>query len=158
MGTYPWGPHGPQSGPNQVTPNPTPAYVPPAWPSAPAPFPSYGGQPAYGGGGGGGYVGTGGPRGKSYLLAILLSMFFGPFGLLYASKKVAVVMLLAVFGLTLSQVLLAPAAMIRASGGVIDFMANNALLDQMWSFAIFCSVIVSIFGVMRYNRALKKKK
>ena len=87
MGSYPWGPHGPQSGPNQVTSNPTPAYVPP--PAAPSWTPTVQGG-GYGGGpvANTGYVATpSGPRKKHYVLAVILAAIFEPVGLFYASKK-----------------------------------------------------------------------
>ena len=160
MGTYPWGPHGPQSGPNQVTPNPTPAYVPPAPTPSWNPAPS---APSYGGGGGtgsvgGGYVGYSGPKGKSYLLALILSTLFGPLGLLYSSKMMGVLGLVTFSFLIYLQVAHAPAGMINASGGFMNFMANNAVLDHAWSLFVFWSVVFAIIGVFRYNRAIKKKK
>jgi hypothetical protein len=63
MGYQPWGPHGPTQDANSVPYNPTPAYVPPAWPSdtptgnlgggggVPSGYTGYsGGGAAYGGG------------------------------------------------------------------------------------------------------------
>ena len=162
MGTYPWGPHGPQSGPNEVTPNPTPAYVPPPpTPSWDAPStPSYGGGGYSGGatGTGGAVLGTGGPPHKSYFLAIILSTLFGPLGLLYSSKMMGVLGLVTFSFLVYTQVAHVPMAVINASGGFLNFMANNALLDHMWSVFVFWSVVLGIIGVFRFNQANKKKK
>src|SRR5579884_3940290 len=101
MGSYPWGPHGPQSGPNQVTPNPTPAWVPPP------PGPSYTAQPhaaSYSGGAvqSSGYVAPSGPRKKHYVVAVLLALLFAPLGLLYASKKGALVLLILLFAVPIA--------------------------------------------------------
>jgi hypothetical protein len=106
----------------------------------------------------GAYVGAGGPRGKSYLLAVILSTLFGPLGLLYSSKMMGVLGLVTFSFLVYTQVAHVPAAVISASGGFMNFMANNALLDHMWSVFVFWSVVLAIIGVFRYNRAIKKKK
>ena len=75
MGTYPWGPHGPQSSPHEVMPNPTA-------PSAPVPdfgggnyyptTPSYGGGYAGGATGGGGYAGGAGYSGGAGFFGFLV--------------------------------------------------------------------------------------
>src|ERR1041385_7737291 len=75
MGTYPWGPHGPQSSPHEVMPNPTA-------PSAPVPdfgggnyyptTPSYGGGYAGGATGGGGYAGSAGYSGGAGFFGFLV--------------------------------------------------------------------------------------
>lgn len=78
MGSYPWGPHGPQSGPNQVTPNPTPSYVPP--PAAPTYYPQTQAQRYYGEAAQNtGYAGVAtGPRKKHYVLAAMGAYSFVP--------------------------------------------------------------------------------
>jgi hypothetical protein len=75
--TQPFGPHGPQVPAHSVTPNPT----------AQTPQSISGGAPDYGGPrganapSGGGYV----AGRKSMAKAIALSVFFGPFGVIYAT-------------------------------------------------------------------------
>src|SRR5690349_10949457 len=102
MGTFPWGPNGPETGPNEVTPNPTPSYVPPPpTPSYEPPASSWGAPvsgPAYYGGNsvpytGPVYSGPIKPRRKHYFLALFLTFLFGPLGLFYASKKGALAVL-----------------------------------------------------------------
>ena len=158
MGTYPWGPHGPQSGPNEVTPNPTPAYVPPPsstdW-SAPASTPSYGGGPTYSGGGAVGYTG---PHTKSYFFAILLSAIFGPLGLFYATKKGALVMLLLLFGYPIALTALGHAPGVYEAGNPISIIGNDAVMNGVWRIAMPVSVIWSIFAVASHNRAVKASK
>lgn len=80
--TSPWGPHGPQVGANDVTPNPTAQGTNYDWNASAAPnysAPNYSprggravsGMPAYV------------PKPKSIILAILFPLIFGPFGMLY---------------------------------------------------------------------------
>jgi len=154
-GSYPWGPHGPQSGPNQVTPNPTPAWVPP--PAAPSggswgrPLPA----------GGGGQAGTSvpitfTPRPKRYWLALLLAAIFGPLGLFYASKKGALLLLALLFAV--------PYAM--ATMGVwpafhrhpLYVLANDAVMDRMWRVCVMASLVWCVSGVHRYNKQFKEAK
>ncbi len=155
---YPWGPHGPQSDPNAVTPNPTPSYSPPASSGWDTPSsPSYGSPVSYGGGGGGGYAGPTGPRLKSYFLGIVCTMVFGPFGLFYASKKGALIMLLVLFGvpITLGALVLAPA---HQAVNPLSILDNTRIMNPMWSVSVFCSVIWSIISVRLYNKAQKASK
>lgn len=78
--TSPWGPHGPQVPAHSVTPNPT-APSPISGPG-PTPFGQPDSQPGYPGGG---TDRLAGPVGlKSMKLAVILSAFFGPLGLIYA--------------------------------------------------------------------------
>ena len=156
---YPWGPHGPQGGPNQVTPNPTPAYVPP-----PMPQPVSYGTPApatYSGGGGGtvGYQGTYTytPRPKHYWLALFLSLVFGPLGLFYASKKGALILLVLLFAVPYSLATLGawPGTFHRHP---LLILQHDAVMNRMWSICVFLSVVWSMFGVRRYNKALKAGK
>ena len=161
MGTYPWGPHGPQSGPNEVTPNPTPAYVPPPsstdW-SAPASTPSYGGggyqQPTYSGGGAVGYTG---PHTKSYFFAILLSAIFGPLGLFYATKKGGLVMLLLLFGYPIALTALGHAPGVYEAGNPISIIGNDLVMNPLWKMVVPVCVIWSVIGVMGYNRKARSK-
>jgi hypothetical protein len=153
---YPWGPHGPQSGPNQVTPNPTPAYVPPpassgGWSAS---------APSYSGGGGGGvgysgYSGYSGPRTKSYILSTLLTMIFGPFGLFYATAKGDLVLLFFLFGFPAIMGFLGLAPGVPQAGHPLAMLNNEPVMENMWSVSVFCSVIWSLIAVMRYNRKVK---
>ncbi|MGH9523700.1 MAG: hypothetical protein ACRD3E_14320 [Terriglobales bacterium] len=80
MGSFPWGPHGPESSPYDVRPNPTaPSTFPNIGGGGDYAAPSYGGGAPYGGSsyGGGGVSMTGG--GSNPLLSILLSLFMLPF-------------------------------------------------------------------------------
>lgn len=154
-GNYPWGPHGPQSGPNQVTPNPTPAWVPP--PSAPSG--GSWGVPARGPSGGGGSVGTGypitfTPRPKRYWLALILAAIFGPLGLFYASKKGALLLLVLLFAVPYT---------LAALGGwhgafrrhPLYVLGNDGVMDGMWRLFVVASLVWSVFGVHRYNKKFK---
>jgi len=156
MGSFPWGPHGPQSGPNQVTPNPTPAYVPPPPMESPGSF----GVPApasYGGGGGGvvGYQGTYTPGPKHYWLALPLTFFLGPLGLFYASKKGALLLLVLFFA---GPYLLASYG---PSLGIFprhpQFALQRAMINQMWSLCVVLSMIWSVVAVRLHNKALKAR-
>jgi hypothetical protein len=132
--TSPFGPHGPQVPANSVTPNPT-AYTPPTIPS-PISF----GQPAAPTGYPGPYAGTGGtvaagPRRKSMVLAIILSVCLGPFGLIYS-------------------------AMSRQYMSTLFFMGGSVLamlwLKIPWSPFVIISVIWSVIAVNSYNNSLTK--
>ena len=160
MGSYPWGPHGPQSGPNEVTPNPTPAYVPPPEPSGgswapPAYNPSassYGAPAAYSGGAVYGRTFT--PRPKSYLLALILSFLFGPLGLFYATKKGALVMLLLLVGVPVGL------GVLGTWGGAIqrhplEILGHDSVMNRFWSVSVFFSMIWSVIRVRGYNKRLK---
>jgi len=153
-GNYPWGPHGPQSGPNQVTPNPTPAWVPQqigggSWaPSAPAPS---------GGGGHAGPVATISwtPKPKSYVLALILSAIFGPFGLFYAAKKGSLLFLVLLFAVPYML------ASMGAFGPAfhrhpLEIIGIDRVMNRFWTLAVFCSLIWAVVAVWRYNRAFKK--
>ena len=160
MNTYPWGPHGPQSSPHQVTPNPTQSYVPP--PAAPAYYPvaSGGGgghTGGYAGGTGGGAVGGyAGPPRKSYVMAVILSGLFGPFGLLYANAKAAKILLLIVAANVAFHVMSAPDAAIVRAGGLLSFIGGNNALDAAWSLATLCSVVLAVLGVRSFRAKAAK--
>ena len=155
---YPWGPHGPQAGPNQVTPNPTPAYVPPPAPSGGswAPAPSV----PYSGGGGGNYAGSGTaagtytPRPKSYVLALILGAVFGPFGLLYVSARGALLLLLLLGGVPVTL------AKLGAYGPALhrfplEVLGRDAVMNPMWRLCVMASLVWAVIGVWRHNRRLK---
>lgn len=158
MGSYPWGPHGPQSGPNEVTPNPTPSYVPPA------PTPDYYPPPAsspvsYGGGpvqysGPVQYTGPVRPRRKGYLVALGLTFFFGPLGLLYATKKGGLAMLffLVAVPVALGVVGVLPGGSPSHPFAILD---HSSVMDRMWSISVVVSVFWSVIAVNRHNAALK---
>jgi hypothetical protein len=152
MGTYPWGPHGPQSGPNQVTPNPTPSYVPPP-PQAPYVPPS---GPGFGGGGQVPVQYTGtiatGPRKKGYIVALILALFFGPLGLFYASKKGALILLaiLATVPLVLSFGGMLPGGVPR---NPFEVWSYDFVMDPIWAVLVVVSAIWAIFGVRAFNKA-----
>lgn len=158
MGSCPWGPHGPQSGPNQVTPNPTPSYSPPAWNP---PASSNWGAPAstpvsYGGGGGyTGYTGPPKPRTKSYILAVFLALIFGPLGLFYASKKGALVTLLFLVGVPVSLNMFLSSAAVRFTSNPFAILENSTVMDQFWRLSVLISVIWSVVAVIRFNRKSK---
>jgi hypothetical protein len=81
MGYQPWGPHGPTQDANSVPCNPTPAYVPPAWPSYEPPANTGGGgaaQTGYTGYSGGG-VGVGGGTAVAPGSWPILSLILVPF-------------------------------------------------------------------------------
>jgi hypothetical protein len=159
MGSYPWGPHGPQSGPNQVTPNPTPAYVPPPAPSGGSwapPAPSYGGggrgAPNYGGGGGTG-AGVGGPRRKGYVLAVILTAIFGPFGLMYITFRGALLMLALLLGTpyTLARMGAYGRAFQRTP---LEIIGRDAVMNRWWTLAVMICVVWSVIGVWWHNRKI----
>jgi hypothetical protein len=157
MGSYPWGPHGPQSTPNQVTPNPTPAYVPP--PAAPTYYPpaqqSYG-QPSgayYGGAAQSTGYAPAGPRKKSYVLALILTLLFGPLGLLYASKKGALVMLMLLFAVPITLAAMGTYRFVPASEPwrVIQY---DRVMNGMYSSCLFFCLIWAVIGVYRRNKSV----
>jgi hypothetical protein len=159
MGTYPWGPHGPQSGPNQVTPNPTPAYVPPASSGWDAPATSS--SPAYGGGysgSGGGFAGYSGPYRKSYILAIILTCLFGPLGLFYASKKGGLIMLLFLLGVPIGLNELGKFHYGYAMGDPFSILERSVVMDPMLKITVVFSLIWAVIAVRKYNKALKARK
>jgi hypothetical protein len=148
MGSYPWGPHGPQTGPNEVTPNPTPAYVPPPMPSYDAPMP---GPLSYGGGAQ--YSGPVQPRSKGYFAALILTFFFGPLGLFYATKKGALAMLLFLVGVpvVLSNIGVLPFGSAQHPFAVLD---HSSVMDGMWKISVVFSMIWAVMAVNRYNARL----
>lgn len=163
MGDYPWGPHGPQSGPNQVTPNPTPAYVPPpstpdyftpayAPPSTPAYYPAPG-PVSYSAGA---YQGPIKRRAKHYFVALILTFLFGPLGLFYATKKGALTMLLLLVAVpvVLGMVGVLPGGSPNHPFSILD---HSSVMDRMWSISVVFSMLWSMIGVNRYNAALKAR-
>ena len=155
MGSYPWGPHGPQSGPNQVTPNPTPAWVPP--PATPANYPQ---SPVrtYSGGSGGPAQNTvfvaSGPRKKNYVLAVILALLFGPLGLLYASKKGALILLVLLFAVPITLAAMGAYPFIPPSHAV-RVIQYDFVMNRMYSICVFFCVIWSVVGVYRRNAWVK---
>jgi len=160
MGNYPWGPHGPQTGPNEVTPNPTPAYVPPPMPEYVAPAPSYGAPASYGGGPvqyAGPieqYMGPVKPRPKGYIIALILTFLFGPLGLFYATKKGALAMLLFLVGVPvgLSAMGALPFGSASHPFAVLD---HSSVMDGMWSLSVILSMFWAVIAVNRRNAGLK---
>jgi hypothetical protein len=164
-GYYPWGPHGPQSSPTEVTPNPTSAYVPP--PEAPSysdPVSYSGGGGGYSGGSatGGGYAGSAagysGPPRKSYAVAVVLSAIFGPLGLFYANAKAAKILLALVAANVVWQVFSTPLLVINRAGGFLSFIGSSEALSWAWSLATFASVVLSVLGVRSFRKALDATK
>ena len=155
--SYPFGPHGPQGGPHQVTPNPTPAWVPPPPMASPGPFvPQASGPYAGGGGASTSYPVNYTPGPKRYWLALLLAAIFGPLGLFYASKKGALLLLVLLFAVPYTM----------ASMGVwpafhrhpLYVLANDGVMDRMWRLCVMASLVWCVFGVRRYNMAFKAAK
>lgn len=155
--SYPWGPHGPQSGPNQVTPNPTPAWVPPPPMASPGPFvPQASGPSASAGGASTSYPINYAPRPKHYWLALILAAIFGPLGLFYASKKGALLLLVLLFAVPYTL----------ASMGVwpvfhrhpLDVLGNDRVMDGMWRLCVLASLVWCVFGVRRYNKQFQAEK
>jgi hypothetical protein len=151
MGSYPWGPHGPQSGPNQVTPNPTPSYVPP--PAAPTYYPQPQAPAYYGGAAQNtGYVGVAsGPRKKHYVLAAILALLFGPLGLLYASKKGALIALVLLFGVPITLAAMGAYPFVPPSHP-IRVIQYDVVMNRMYSSCLLLCLIWSVAGVYRHNR------
>ncbi len=151
MGNFPWGPHGPQTGPNQITPNPTAPYVPP--PAAPAYFPPtvpMQGPVGYGPPNAPAYYG---PTKKHYWIALPLAFILGPIGLFYASKKGALILLIAWFGVPVG--LTATGVLSFASPAhPFDILGNHFVMTSMWSLCTCLSLVWSIFGVHRHNASL----
>jgi hypothetical protein len=115
---------------------------------------------AYSGGGGanaGGTVATVAwtPRPKNYLLAVILSFFFGPFGLFYASKKGSLVLLILLFGVpyTLASLGAYGPAFHRQP---LEIIGRDAVMNRFWVLAVMISLAWSVVGVMRYNKQFKK--
>jgi len=163
MGNYPWGPHGPQTGPNEVTPNPTPAYVPPPMPEYVAPptyvpqTPYYG-APAAGavsyGGGSVGFAGPIRPRPKGYVVALILTFLFGPLGLFYSTKKGALAMLVFLVGVPVGLSAIGPLPFGSASHpfAVLD---HSSVMDGMWSLSVILSMFWAAIAVNRHNAELE---
>jgi hypothetical protein len=150
MGNYPWGPHGPQSGPNEVTPNPTPAYVPPPMPSYDAPV--YGSPGPVGSGGG--FVAHSGPRRKGYFFPLILALLFGPLGLFYTSGKGALAMLLFLVGVPvgLSVIGVLPFGSVNHPFAVLD---HSSVMDGMWKISVVFSMVWAAVAVNRHNARIK---
>jgi len=159
MGSYPWGPHGPQTGPNEVTPNPTPSYVPPPPMQTyvpPSPRPVYsagGGSASYSSASYPVARGSSRPSRKRYWLALSLTFLFGPLGLFYASKKGALVMLFLLFAVPIG---LSMAGMLPWGSQSHPFaiLNHDSVMDQMWSLAAFFSMIWAVIGVRIHNASL----
>lgn len=156
MGSYPWGPHGEESSPFQVTPNPTPSYVPPPPAPAYAPPPVSYGAPVTYNSAPTSYTGSSAgsaPSGrKRYWLALLLTFFFGPLGLFYASAGGALAMLFLVFAVPLGLNLLGALPVHPANPFAI--WSFDSVMAPIWSFATFVSMIWSVIAVRRRNAAL----
>ena len=132
-GSSPWGPHGPQVPPNSVTPNPTSASPPPVFTPGPTPAPySQPLSPTSQGGT------TGSPRPaepKKLLLAVLLAICFGPFGLWYATWGTRQALLSFLF----------------AGAAVLDLLWSR---QATWTPFVVISVIWAVFAVRAHNRQL----
>lgn len=160
MGTYPWGPHGPQAGAHDVTPNPTPAYVPPPsdfggdsdWGT---PAPSTGGGGGYSGGGGGGYAGPTGPHLKSKVLAVILALILGPLGLLYASWRGALLIFTVMLGYPVALVMTGHPPGYYDAGMPLSIWGNDLVMTPLWRNAVVVSVVWAVIAVLRYNRKSK---
>jgi hypothetical protein len=166
-GYYPWGPHGPQSSPNEVTPNPTAPYVPPPpepayEPPAPSPSPAYDPQPV------GpdssrpaavqttGYAGPPRPRKKNYAVALILTLIFGPLGLFYATKKGALTMLflLVAVPVSLGMFGMLPGGSFSHPFTILD---HSSVMDRMWSYSAFFSMLWALFAVNSHNASCKSQ-
>ena len=148
MGSYPWGPHGPQSSPNEVTPNPTPAYVPP--PSDPSPsWESGSATPSYSGAGSGaftggvGYAGPPLPRYKSYVWALVLAFLLGPLGLFYVSKKGGLAMLFLLVAVPVALTSLG-AFPVGSPSHPFSILEHSSVMDRMWSLWVVGSMVWSV--------------
>jgi hypothetical protein len=152
MGNYPWGPHGPQSGPNQVTPNPTPAYVPP--PPAPTYAPRIA-APTYANGTAQNAAPVAwGPRKKSYIFAVILALLFGPLGLFYGSKKGALMLLFLLFAVPVALAAMGAYPFVAPSHA-FRALAFDSVMNPIYRVCAFCSVIWTVFGVYRHNAWVK---
>src|SRR5882724_10233760 len=151
MGNYPWGPHGPQTGPNEVTPQ-MPEYVAPA-PSYGAPA-SYGGGPVQYAGPIEQYMGPVKPRPKGYIIALILTFLFGPLGLFYATRKGALAMLLFLVGVPVafSVIGVLPFGSASHPFAVLD---HSSVMDGMWSLSVILSMFWAVIAVNRRNAGLK---
>jgi hypothetical protein len=156
---YPWGPHGPRVDAHSVTPNPTAPYVEPAWNSQPYPTPSAPAPGYYGSAApsqpyaaGATTFGPGGLRRfrKSYILAVVLAFFFGPLGLFYATKKGALLMLAVLVGVPIALCYLGivPGAV---RGNPFSVLDNYAVMNRMWTWSVFLSVLSSVIAVRARN-------
>lgn len=157
-GYYPFGPHGPQSGPNEVLPNPTPPYVPP-----PADFgsgPEWGGAPAPSSGGsyGGGPVYTGPPappRPRSYIVAVFWTLVCGPFALLFYSIPGMLLVLMLMLGYPVLLIKLGHPPGYYEPGTPISIWGNEAVMSPLWWKAVVVSMVWAVVVVVRYNRDIK---
>jgi hypothetical protein len=160
MGTYPWGPHGPQSGPHEVTPNPTPSYVPP-------PSSDWGGgsnwgtsTPSSGGGGysGGGPVYTGPPappRPRSYIVAVFWTLLCGPFALLFYSIPGMLLVLMLMLGYPVALIKLGHPPGYYEPDLPISIWGNETVMAPLWWKAVVVSMVWAVVIVVRYNREIK---
>ncbi len=163
MSSSPWGPHGPQSNPYEVTPNPTPSYVPPPPDPTPAYVPSapaqYYAPSSYAPQGSNqvNYASVGSkPRRKGYIVALILTFLFGPLGLFYATKKGALILLFLLFAvpITLSVIGGLPGGSPTHPFAILD---HDSIMQPIWSLCAFVSMVWSVIAVNRYNAALKAK-
>jgi hypothetical protein len=161
MGTYPWGPHGPQSGAHEVTPNPTPAYVPPpsdfggdsSWGT---PAPTYSG-----GGGGGGPVHAGPaapPRPRSYIVAVFWTLLCGPFALLFYSIPGMLLVLMLMLGYPVALIKLGHPPGYYEPDLPVSIWGNEAVMSPLWWKAVAVSMVWAVVVVVRYNREIKSAR
>jgi hypothetical protein len=95
------------------------------------------------------------PKPKSYVLALILSCLFGPFGLFYASKKGALIVFLLMLAVpvALSSMGAYGPAFHRQP---LEIIGRDAVMNRFWTLAVFCSLIWAVIGVRRYNKQFKK--
>jgi hypothetical protein len=88
-------------------------------------------------------------------MGILLTALFGPLGLFYASKKGALAMLAAWFGLSMLMSL--PGAGSASQPGV-PFVAlwMEVAFQVLWPLAALGSIIWSVIAVLGHNKRLAK--
>jgi hypothetical protein len=132
-----------------------PEYVAPPTYVAPGPFyggaatgsVSYGGGPAQ-------FAGPIRPRPKGYVVALILTLLFGPLGLFYATKKGALAMLLLLVGVPvgLSLAGLLPFGSVGHPFAVLD---HSSVMDGMWSLSVILSMFCAVVAVNRHNAGLK---
>ena len=146
---YPWGPHGPRSDHPNVIPNPTPVDTVPKFEAWQPTVPSLGGGGSYSGS-------TALPRnpGKSVLMGILLTAIFGPLGLFYASKKGALAMLVAWFGLSMLMSL--PGSPAAQPGAPSPALWIEVAFQVLWPLAAAGSVVLSVVAVIAHNKKLAR--
>lgn len=83
------------------------------------------------------------PQPKSMVKAVLLAFFFGPFGLVYASRIGGLVM----FGLT------ALAGFVR--GGGMNGLDSDSVMGPIWKLAVAGSIVWAVISVRTRNARLK---